>query len=1118
MDDQAYRAIRKRLVSIRNRIVGIELLLLFVRIAVAVVALLLGNVLAGFLISGTVVRGAVAWLSLALLLFLVAGAVRLFACRWPRLSWIAAEAEHSTSDLEGDLLRGALDLGGRKDRGRFGYSSALVTALIEDALRKSKAIRERTVLRLDRIRKALPLVPVVLAAAAFLFLLVPHRTADVVRALGPADRGRLLEEIGFVLTPGDCDALPGEPVEVEARFSNYRGASADLLVRSASDEVGGWRTFPMAERSTDGERLFEGMIPPLEENAVYLVRFDGGESPSYEITVQHPPLLTDIAYTLSYPSYTGLEDRPVRENHGNVTALFGTEVALTGTANRELAAARLERDGGDPIPLRTDGERITGGFRVDERFSYRVLVEDEAGRGNESAVRYEVVPVADERPFVRITWPGEDINLDQEMKIDLRFSALDDYGVTAVNLLYRTGEEKETRVSLFSTGRRVTELDREREWDLSGEKLFPDEVISYYLEVWDNDSLSGPKRGVSRTYHLRMPSLAEIFADVSDDQETEIADLEELFEEGMELKEKLDEISREIRKNDEVSWDEKKKIERIVEKQKEIEESLREVSEELERTTEQLEENRLITPETVEKMVELTRLLNEVATEEMREALQKLQESMRELDQEEIRKAAEELELTQQDFMERLDRTIEMLKRVRDLQEMEALSEGLQQLAEEQRDLRKRSEEADPSEMERLAKEEEALARQLEQMQKAMEEMAKRSAENSPDLSDQVRESLSDMKKKQTSSTMKKAAGELRQGEKEDASQSQKEAEDDLFDLAFRLAQSVQSFCNASGKKAQAAFGESIQDLLYLSKGQEEILGRAEGGGRNTSVAKRRSLAEREQEVAAGIGRVMDKVREVGKEVPQISEMVLETLRRGRRKAETAATRFEEGRFDLARTRGGEAMSHVNRTVVELLRSQESHSSSCSNPNSQGEGLQQMQQMTQEQRGLNQQSSQVPLPSSNPASIPMETRANMNRLAAEQRKIRKGLEQLQGEVEGEGDVLGRLDRIMEEMRQVERDLESANLSPETRERQEKILSRMLDAQRSLRDRGFRKERRSRSGSDREATTPVPVPRSLQEARERMREDPVRMPGFVYPPEYEDLIRIYFETLSKERDE
>ena len=86
------------------------------------------------------------------------------------------------------------------------------------------------------------------------------------------------------------------------------------------------------------------------------------------------------------------------------------------------------------------------------------------------------------------------------------------------------------------------------------------------------------------------------------------------------------------------------------------------------------------------------------------------------------------------------------------------------------------------------------------------------------------------------------------------------------------------------------------------------------------------------------------------------------------------------------------------------------------------------------------------------------------------------------------------------------------------ERQEKILSRMLDAQRSLRDRGFRKERRSRSGSDREATAPAPVPRSLREARERMREDPVRMPGFVYPPEYEDLIRIYFETLSKERDE
>jgi hypothetical protein len=169
--------------------------------------------------------------------------------------------------------------------------------------------------------------------------------------------------------------------------------------------------------------------------------------------------------------------------------------------------------------------------------------------------------------------------------------------------------------------------------------------------------------------------------------------------------------------------------------------------------------------------------------------------------------------------------------------------------------------------------------------------------------------------------------------------------------------------------------------------------------------------------------------------------------------------------------------------------------------------------MTDRQRSLNQQSSRLPLPSNNPGSIPMESRAQMARLAAEQQQIRKGLEGLQQDLEEGGDVLGRLDEVMNEMREVEKDLESADLSPETRERQERILSRMLDAQRSIRDRGYRRERRSRTAEEVEAEAPTRLPGSYSEARERMREDRVRMPGFVYPPEYEEMIRSYFRTLS-----
>ncbi|MFH1681163.1 MAG: DUF4175 family protein, partial [Candidatus Eisenbacteria bacterium] len=906
---------------------------------------------------------------LALLLFVGREAVLLWRRR-PRLEWIAAEIERRNPSLAGDLLRGALDLWRRRDETRFGYSIALIDALVADALAKSEAIRERSVVGAERLRRALLALPLFAGIAAALFLAVPDRAADVLLLVGPGGRARHAERIGLEVRPGDCRVEAGEIVPVEARFARYRGDEALLLVREGEGEA---KAFPMAEGSGPGEgRVFEAAIPPLDENARYLVRFEGGESPWFAIAVRRPPVLTDIAYTLCFPSYTGLPEETVRENHGNVNALYGTEVRLDVAANKPVREGRLEREGEAPLPLVPEGSALTGSFTVDKRFAYRVRVVDEEGGENADPVLYQVTPVEDEKPFVRIDRPEGDLELGQDMRIVVGFTALDDHGVTEVNLVYRKGDEEEERkIALFETRARVREIEREREWDLSDLNLFPQDVVTWYLEVWDNDSVRGPKRGLSEIRRIRMPSLADIFAEVTGERDSEIADLEEIYEEGRDLEETIDELAREIRKSEDVSWEEKKKIEGILERQKKIEESLREVSSEMEKTAETLEENRLITPETLDRMLELNRLLNEVATDEMRRAMQELQNAMRNLDPEEIRAASEELNLTQEDFLERLDRAIEMLKRLKDLQDADAIAAALQRLAEQQRDLRERSEASDPSELAERAEEETALREELERMGREMEETGRRADETSPELSRTLEEIHAALEKNQTASKMNEAAESLRAGQKNQGAQKQREAENDLFDLAFRLSEQVAMMCSASRQKAQAAFGESILDLLYLSERQEAVASAAEGARRNASIETRRGLAERELEISTGLGRVMEKIHEVGREVPELSSFVLDMLRRGRLKAEDAAGRFEEGRMDLARTRSDEAMRDINQAVIELLRSQESHSSSCNNPNSQGqEGLQQMQRMTEEQRGLNRESSQIPFPSSNPASLP----------------------------------------------------------------------------------------------------------------------------------------------------
>src|SRR3989304_2053662 len=115
--------------------------------------------------------------------------------------------------------------------------------------------------------------------------------------------------------------------------------------------------------------------------------------------------------------------------------------------------------------------------------------------------------------------------------------------------------------------------------------------------------------------------------------------------------------------------------------------------------------------------------------------------------------------------------------------------------------------------------------------------------------------------------------------------------------------------------------------------------------------------------------------------------------------------------------------------------------------------LQQLQQMIGQQQGIN--AGTMNLGQSN--ALTVEQQAEMARLAAQQGAVQKSLEQLNEEARQSAErerILGDLGKISEEMKEVVKDLEQRNVNPKTIERQERILSRLLDAQRSMRERDF----------------------------------------------------------------
>ena len=101
-----------------------------------------------------------------------------------------------------------------------------------------------------------------------------------------------------------------------------------------------------------------------------------------------------------------------------------------------------------------------------------------------------------------------------------------------------------------------------------------------------------------------------------------------------------------------------------------------------------------------------------------------------------------------------------------------------------------------------------------------------------------------------------------------------------------------------------------------------------------------------------------------------------------------------------------------------------------------------------------------------------------------------------------------------DMEKVIEDLKNNKILQKTLERQNRILTRMLDAQKSLRTQGYKKKRKSETGTANEYTGPASLPSDLGEKENYLRQRLEEALNNNYSREYEELIRLYFEELSK----
>jgi len=174
------------------------------------------------------------------------------------------------------------------------------------------------------------------------------------------------------------------------------------------------------------------------------------------------------------------------------------------------------------------------------------------------------------------------------------------------------------------------------------------------------------------------------------------------------------------------------------------------------------------------------------------------------------------------------------------------------------------------------------------------------------------------------------------------------------------------------------------------------------------------------------------------------------------------------------------------------------------------EFLSQMEKMSNQQRNVNEQGMQLAL-----GQLASSAQQNLlKKILGQQRDIHNSLNQLMKSLEETGrEGVGNLNGLSNDMNEVIKELSQNNYDRSIINRQQQILSRMLDSQKSMAQRGLNENRKSKTGVDLMSRAPSSLPLDLGQRQLFVSKamDEALSAGF--SREYQTMIRRYFNSLN-----
>jgi len=1019
-------------------------------------------------------------------------------------------------EIKDDLLN-ALQLISAEKSKTF-YSSSLLDAAFKKVYERSRPIKFESIVNFTKVKKLLKSFAVLFFISVLLFILIPDLRAASNRLLNFDQEFIPPAKFYFEVFPGNTEITKGEGVDFIIKVKGQIPKKVFLLTRE-EDQT----NFKEHELKIDSTGNYNFNIPQLRSSLFYFAQAENISSEEFKIKVIDHPVIRSLDVKVISPAYSGIPVLQQKDN-GNISALVGSTVEISLLSNKELKSAAIEFEDSTRMQLNSENNFVKGSFKIRKDNSYKIIIKDLYDNNNLLPVRYFIKAMYDSDPAIEMIYPKQDLNLANDNRVPVEVKINDDYGFSKLTLNYRLSASKyEPPQQNFS----AIEIDIDKKlkeqiidyiWNLT--KLSPgvNDVFSFYMEIFDNDNISGPKSAKTQIINVRVPSLDEILSSADETQDNVQDEMQKTLEEAEKLKRELEKIDNDLKKNDQkLTWEEKEKIEQALDKFEKLQEKMQSSSEQLKQMQNELQQNNLLSQETLEKYMELQKLMDEMTSDEFKKAMQKMQEALEKMNRNQTQDAMNQMKLDEERFKKSIERTMNLLKRIQIEQKMDEMIKRTENIEQKQNELNEQTQQSDQNnqkQSDELSKKQDELTKELERLQEKMKELAEKMNELKDMPNEEMEKLQEEMDEQQNEELSDEASKELKQNQMQKAQKNQQQISKNMQQMKQSMQQMQQMMQQENQMQTFTDMMRILDNIISLSKQQEELKDKLQQADPNSSQFEQN--LQKQNEIGKNLNKLLEQMSEVSQKTFAITPEMGKALGNARQKMNQAMQSMQNRNGSMATFSQGDAMMHLNEAAMMMKSSLESMMQGGSGGGGMMSLMQQLQKMSGQQMDLNNMTQM--LQQMQQGQLSPEQQGQLQRLAQQQQLIQKSLEQLNKEARESGEskkIPADLESLVNQMKEVVTDMNTEKLTDDLIQKQERILSKLLDAQRSINERDYEKERKSEVGRNYTRNSPAELNLRKETQKDKLRDALNNAVREGYNTDYEQMIRKYFEVLQQQ---